>query len=215
MNTKNCPKCGKELPLEAVFCPYCMTKLIDVKTGKSIKVKKKNYVLPVIIFTSAVLIVVSVVLFLLTGNAEKTNLDDHYESYTEKITEPSETTESHSNENDSELSYIVIDFGDFYADVPKNWIYNTESRAIYFYEEFNYTHGETGSTGYLCDIRGIDLQNSDTPSPNSRFIGGTGKTNYYAEFPMGMGVIEDELASQKMQIAYGQVEDFIDSIIFK
>lgn len=68
MNTKDCPKCGKELPQEAVFCPYCMTKLIDVKTGKNIKVKKKNYALPVIIITAAVLMIVAVVLLAFMGN---------------------------------------------------------------------------------------------------------------------------------------------------
>ena len=40
--TKFCKNCGKELPLEATFCPYCMTKLIDVTTGKEIKIKKKT-----------------------------------------------------------------------------------------------------------------------------------------------------------------------------
>ena len=75
MNTKNCPKCGKELPQEAVFCPYCMTKLIDVKTGKNIKVKKKNFVLPVIIITVAVLITVTVVvLFVFMGNGSNKDM---------------------------------------------------------------------------------------------------------------------------------------------
>lgn len=70
MNTKYCPKCGKELPQEAVFCPYCMTKLIDVKTGKDFKVKKKNYALPFVIIAAAVLIIAAVVvLFVFMGNS--------------------------------------------------------------------------------------------------------------------------------------------------
>ena len=39
-DTKFCRNCGKELPIESTFCPYCMTKLIDVTTGGEIKVKK-------------------------------------------------------------------------------------------------------------------------------------------------------------------------------
>lgn len=58
MNTKFCPKCGKELPVESVFCPYCMTKLIDVKTGEPIKIKKHKYVLPIVII--AVIIVLAI-----------------------------------------------------------------------------------------------------------------------------------------------------------
>ena len=41
-DTKFCRNCGKELPIESTFCPYCMTKLIDVTTGGEIKVKKKK-----------------------------------------------------------------------------------------------------------------------------------------------------------------------------
>lgn len=123
--------------------------------------------------------------------------------------------ETSSDNNNSNLSYVVEDFGHFYADVPKNWIYEVENGAIYFYEEYNFNHDETGSKGYLCDIIGIDPQNSDTLSPNAKYIGGTDTIDYYVEFPMGSGIIEDETASQKMQVANNQLEDFIDSIIFK
>lgn len=41
-DTKFCRNCGKELPIESTFCPYCMTKLIDVTTGGEIKVKRKT-----------------------------------------------------------------------------------------------------------------------------------------------------------------------------
>lgn len=72
MNTKQCPKCKNELPNEAVFCPYCMTKLIDVKTGETIKVKKKKFVLPIVAVSVLVLIVL-VVCFIFAGNRSKTN----------------------------------------------------------------------------------------------------------------------------------------------
>lgn len=126
-----------------------------------------------------------------------------------------EAVRTNGDFDDSDVSYVVEDFGQFYADIPDGWTYEVENGAIYFYEEYNHSHDETGSAGYLCDIRGIDPQGSDTPSPNSEYIGGTGTIDYYVEFPMGMGVIEDETASQKMQIARSQLEDFVDSIIFK
>lgn len=40
MNNKYCPNCGNELPKEANFCPYCMTKLI-AEDGEEIRSKKK------------------------------------------------------------------------------------------------------------------------------------------------------------------------------
>ena len=63
-DTKFCRNCGKELPIESTFCPYCMTKLIDVTTGGEIKVKKKK---PIIIAVSAaivLLIVIAVIIIL-------------------------------------------------------------------------------------------------------------------------------------------------------
>lgn len=56
MNTKFCPSCGKELPAEAVFCPYCMTKLIDVKTGEAIKIKKHRLVLPIVLAAAVIVL---------------------------------------------------------------------------------------------------------------------------------------------------------------
>lgn len=72
MDTKQCPKCGNELPNEAVFCPYCMTKLIDVQTGEPIKVKKKNHILPIVLISVIVLIIVVAALFVFAGNRSKT-----------------------------------------------------------------------------------------------------------------------------------------------
>lgn len=74
MNTKNCPKCGKELPQEAVFCPYCMTKLIDVNTGNEIKIKKKKSLMPILMI-SAVIAIIAIAVFALvifSENSENT-----------------------------------------------------------------------------------------------------------------------------------------------
>ncbi len=74
MNTKFCPKCGKELPVESVFCPYCMTKLIDVKTGNPIKSNKKKFIIPIVI--AAVVIIFAVagtVLFFVANSNNEAN----------------------------------------------------------------------------------------------------------------------------------------------
>lgn len=57
MNTKFCHKCGKELPVESLFCPYCMIRLIDAKTYESIKVRKHKYFLPIIIITAIIILI--------------------------------------------------------------------------------------------------------------------------------------------------------------
>ncbi|MGN0507965.1 MAG: zinc ribbon domain-containing protein [Ruminococcus sp.] len=73
MDTKFCPKCGKELPVEAVFCPYCMTKLIDAKTGEPIKIKKHKYIIPIFIVTVIIILAVTgiVVFFAFQANFDK------------------------------------------------------------------------------------------------------------------------------------------------
>ena len=43
MDIKKCPHCGRELPIEANFCPYCMTKLIDEKDSQIITKTLERY----------------------------------------------------------------------------------------------------------------------------------------------------------------------------
>lgn len=101
MNTKFCPKCGKELPQESVFCPYCMTKLIDVKTGSVIKVKKKNYLIPIlIILFTAILVLCAGVFF---------NFQDKFDSDNTKTTAESTSAETTAVIDDTDYSeYIGI-----------------------------------------------------------------------------------------------------------
>lgn len=81
--TKFCKNCGKELPLEATFCPYCMTKLIDVTTGKEIKIKKKKpFWLFVLIIVLIVLAIVGTVLFLLWNENTNDTVDNKGDSVT-------------------------------------------------------------------------------------------------------------------------------------
>ncbi|WP_455259647.1 zinc-ribbon domain-containing protein [Ruminococcus sp.] len=75
MNTKFCPKCGKELPVESVFCPYCMTKLIDVNTGEPIKIKKYKYILPIVIIAIVIMLAVAgiIMFFAFRDSGDKPN----------------------------------------------------------------------------------------------------------------------------------------------
>ena len=61
--------------MEASFCPYCMTKLIDVRTGEPIKVKKRKYtVLIVAIVTVLVLALAGMaVFFIVSGIKNNSN----------------------------------------------------------------------------------------------------------------------------------------------
>lgn len=103
MNTKFCPKCGKELPQESVFCPYCMTKLIDVKTGDVIKVKKKNYLIPILIILVIAIIVVCAVVFFIFQ--DKSNSDETNESTI--TTTESTATETSAVIDDTDYSQYI------------------------------------------------------------------------------------------------------------
>lgn len=63
IDIKFCRNCGKELPIESTFCPYCMTKLIDVATGGEIKVKKKLPIVITVISASAIAAAIAVAIF--------------------------------------------------------------------------------------------------------------------------------------------------------
>ena len=142
---------------------------------------------------------------------------DNYDKYIQTVSSNMKKSNNDTTDssNDTELNYTVEDFGDFYADIPKNWVYEVENGGIYFYESYNHSHEETGSTGYLCDIKGVSPENKSEISQYSEYLGTSGTIEYYVEFPMGIGMIEDETASEKMQTAHSQVEGFVDSIIFK
>ncbi len=90
VSTKFCKNCGKELPVESVFCPYCMTKLIDVKTGAEIKVKKKNIIIPVLVIVAVVLIASFFLYFALHG----LNSSEGEQALGETISESSTPSES-------------------------------------------------------------------------------------------------------------------------
>ncbi|MBQ3546269.1 MAG: zinc ribbon domain-containing protein [Lachnospiraceae bacterium] len=67
----NCPNCGKDLPDEIQFCPYCMEKFGDVKDyNKSKLVRKKNKFIAVVLAITVV-IVVCLLVVVLRNNVPK------------------------------------------------------------------------------------------------------------------------------------------------
>ena len=61
MELKQCPNCKKNLPVEARFCPYCMTKLIQEKgTVHIAKSDRKRKRLFAVMLTIIVLVIVAV-----------------------------------------------------------------------------------------------------------------------------------------------------------
>lgn len=54
---KKCQNCGRDLPIEARFCPYCMTKLID-EDGTIIKKTSVNRKRNIFIIIAIILVVV-------------------------------------------------------------------------------------------------------------------------------------------------------------
>ena len=60
-NFKKCPFCGKELPLEQMFCPYCVHRLDVYENKKEEYVDKKKTKWPIVLTGIAVL---GIVLFI-------------------------------------------------------------------------------------------------------------------------------------------------------
>lgn len=67
MNTIFCSECGKELPEEASFCPYCLTKLIEVKDGEKPVKKKKKSIVQRLMIIATVLNILGILSFTLLG----------------------------------------------------------------------------------------------------------------------------------------------------
>lgn len=128
---------------------------------------------------------------------------------------PSSDAADQPTDSGDAITYTEEDFGDFTVRLPSNWTYEVENGGISFYEAYVHAREDVGSTGYLCDIVGISPSDNDTLRPNARQLGQAGGREYYVQFPMGVGIIEDETAKEKMQIAYGQVETFVQSVIMK
>ena len=71
MDLKKCPSCGKELPLESKFCPYCMELMgepVAVSVPADKKVNKKLVAIVILIF---VILLICVIMFFAHYNKEE------------------------------------------------------------------------------------------------------------------------------------------------
>lgn len=105
MKTKFCRYCGKELPAEAVFCPYCMNKLIDVKTGAEIKnSKKKTLIILSIVISALAMVALGMALSMY-------NLDDIKD--VDKVTQSITQTESNNSVVDTQKLEKSINYSSY------------------------------------------------------------------------------------------------------
>lgn len=87
MEIKKCPHCGRELPIEANFCPYCMTKLIDEKDSQ-IHHKNSRKVLKFMPLVLGIFVIACILIgvFIFVSNREDANKKkiaktENYEDY--------------------------------------------------------------------------------------------------------------------------------------
>ena len=62
MDVVKCPHCGKELPIEAKFCPYCMQRLDEPVAVQLPREKNKPNIKAILISAAAVVAVISLAL---------------------------------------------------------------------------------------------------------------------------------------------------------
>lgn len=107
MGVKKCPSCGKELPLESRFCPYCMEQInepvaVSVPESKRKLNKEAKIIIAVILILLSILVVAIIIFF------------SHYNKTESNATiDDNETTEStDSVELSGENNIIIPDISD-------------------------------------------------------------------------------------------------------
>lgn len=84
---RKCPICSKELPIEARFCPYCMTKLID-ENNTAIDIKTNNNMKKVLWIITIILVFVILTEVGVMYGIRKTNrANDNRKAKTQKVDE--------------------------------------------------------------------------------------------------------------------------------
>ncbi|MBQ8767803.1 MAG: zinc ribbon domain-containing protein [Clostridia bacterium] len=105
-----CPSCGKELPLESKFCPYCMER-INEPVSVTVPENKQELNKKIIIIVAIVLLIVlGVAIAVFFSQNNKTASNGIVDN--EDTTESTESAESSSGEFVSENDEIIVDFYD-------------------------------------------------------------------------------------------------------
>lgn len=68
MDTQKCPKCGKELPVESNFCPYCMEKFNTAESKSDNKGMKKLLIICVCVLLCVIIVVIGAVVVITSVN---------------------------------------------------------------------------------------------------------------------------------------------------
>lgn len=110
MNTKKCPKCGKELPVESIFCPYCMEKFNLTETKDDNKGMKKLLVICACVLLCVIVVVTGVVVVITSVNnndrtAQTSSVSDNKANVDSKDDKDNskEAVESQSSGADTEV----------------------------------------------------------------------------------------------------------------
>lgn len=118
-NFFKCPFCGKELPLEATFCPYCVHKLHveEDKKEESFVIKKINWqsILICTVITAVVIVILSVISdrFLFADLNGRTSKNVAIEGDNKSNTDDKQSDKNHSGETD------YYDTNEIVNDTPK------------------------------------------------------------------------------------------------
>lgn len=120
---KHCPHCGKELPPESNFCPYCMTKLIQeekVSEKPPQKPKQKKWI--IYIGIAAGVLIVAVILWAILRQPAKKNIPAAASAVSAVSSRAVPSSESVSSETSDVSSSVNYDsyVGKWYDEASQN-----------------------------------------------------------------------------------------------
>lgn len=158
---------------------------------------------------------------------EKNNIKSFEDLFQAVNTDENSDSSSADKETEEETSNLEpvaasdsdgrASFGSYSLELPNNWMYNITDDGVYFYEKYNYSHEETGSTGLLCSIKSTSnsVEKETSESINASLLGSKYGMNYFVYHPTGIGIIEDEVAQQKYHDALREVNDVMETFQFE
>lgn len=99
----NCPKCGNDLPKEATFCPYCMTKFGEVVDMNQDKMpsRRNNKKLVIALFAAIVAICLIIAVVLFVNESDKDTKFDEVEQEETQKDNQEENQKEPQEENDA------------------------------------------------------------------------------------------------------------------
>ena len=196
MDTKICPICNNELPSEAVFCPYCMTKLINGKKTKPLKVKRKLPIMLIAVVLVIAILATAGIIFIKPGVTAK----------------PKETVNVATN--GERISFGCFD-REFSIIVPDDYWYEIKYGKIFFYERYNYNNKiedtDYGYIGYITSMTDNEIKEDEL---GKTILGKSDGINYVFQMPSGFGITDDKTANEKLTRALKETKTIKNSFEF-